>query len=137
VEAAKAAQAHDFISRFPDGYDTVLGQGGVNLSGGQKQRLSIARALVRKPAILVLDDSTSAVDMGTEARIQAALRSGAWRCTCFIIAQRISSVMDADAIVVLEDGKVDAVGTHAELLRRSAVYKEICDSQLGEEAANG
>jgi ATP-binding cassette, subfamily B, multidrug efflux pump len=137
VEAARAAQAHDFISRFPDGYDTVLGQGGVNLSGGQKQRLSIARALVRRPAILILDDSTSAVDMGTEARIQAALRSGAWRCTVFIIAQRISSVMDADSIVVLEDGRVDAIGTHAELLKAGGVYREICDSQLGEEASHG
>jgi ATP-binding cassette subfamily B multidrug efflux pump len=136
VSAAVTAQAHEFVSRFPDGYDTVLGQGGVNLSGGQKQRLAIARALVRRPAILILDDSTSAVDMGTEARIQAGLRGPSWRCTCFVIAQRISSVMDADRILVLENGRVDAVGTHRELLACSAVYREICASQLGEEAAS-
>jgi ATP-binding cassette subfamily B protein len=134
LAAAAAAQAHEFVSRFPDGYDTALGQGGVNLSGGQKQRLAIARALVRRPAILILDDSTSAVDMGTEARIQAALRQPAHRCTCFIIAQRISSVMDADRIVVLENGRVDAIGKHRELLSASEVYREICASQLGEEA---
>ncbi len=137
IEAARDAQAHEFISGFPEGYDTVLGQGGVNLSGGQKQRLAIARALVRQPAVLILDDSTSAVDMGTEARIQAALRSRARRCTCFIIAQRISTVMDADRIVVLENGRVDAMGTHEELLERSTVYREICASQLGEEASRG
>ena len=137
IQAARDAQAHEFISGFPDGYDTVLGQGGVNLSGGQKQRLAIARALVRQPAVLILDDSTSAVDMGTEARIQAALRSRPRRCTCFVIAQRISTVMDADRIVVLENGRVDAMGTHQELLERSAVYREICASQLGEEAAGG
>ena len=136
VEAARAAQAHDFVSRFPDGYDTALGQGGVNLSGGQKQRLALARALVRRPAILIMDDSTSAVDMGTEARIQASLRSPSRRCTCFIIAQRISSIMDADRIVVLENGRVDAMGTHRELLAASTVYREICASQLGEEAAH-
>ncbi|MGA2975058.1 MAG: ABC transporter ATP-binding protein [Spirochaetia bacterium] len=136
LEAARAAQAHEFVTRFPDGYDTVLGQGGVNLSGGQKQRLAIARALVRRPAILILDDSTSAVDMGTEARIQASLRSPSHRCTCFIIAQRISTVMAADRIVVLENGRVDASGTHRDLLTASAVYREICASQLGEEAAH-
>jgi ATP-binding cassette, subfamily B, multidrug efflux pump len=136
VSAATTAQAHEFVTRFPDGYDTVLGQGGVNLSGGQRQRLAIARALVRRPAILILDDSTSAVDMGTEARIQAGLRTPSYRCTCFVIAQRISSVMDADRIVVLENGRVDAMGTHRELLVRSAVYREICASQLGEEAAS-
>jgi len=137
LRAARDAQAHEFVHRFPDGYDTVLGQGGVNLSGGQKQRLAIARALVRSPAILILDDSTSAIDMATEARLQAALRQRSPRCTCLIIAQRISSVMDADAIVVLENGRVDAMGTHAQLLNSSVVYREICASQLGEEAVRG
>jgi len=133
VEAARAAQAHEFIERLPEGYETILGQRGVNLSGGQKQRLAIARALVRKPAVLILDDSTSAVDMGTEARLQAELKKMSGT-TCFIIAQRVSSVMDADKILVLEDGKIIDTGTHEELLRSSEVYRDIYYSQVGEEA---
>lgn len=135
IEAAKVAQAHSFIMSFPEGYDTPVGQRGVNLSGGQKQRLAIARALVRKPRLLILDDSTSAVDMGTEERMQEALKIATRGRTTIIIAQRISSVMDADRIVVLEDGAIQASGTHQELLRTSQAYREIVRSQLGEEAA--
>jgi len=131
IEAARAAQAHSFITDLPDGYDTILGQRGVNLSGGQKQRISIARALLKKPAILILDDSTSAVDMETEARIHAALRSLIKDSTCFVIAQRISSVMDADKIIVLDDGKIVNMGTHKELLKSCRIYQDIFDSQLG------
>jgi len=131
IAAAKAAQAHDFIMSFPDGYDTVVGQRGVNLSGGQKQRIAIARALLVKPAVLILDDSTSSVDVETEARIQAALRSLVHHSTRFIIAQRISTVLDADKIVVLDDGRIAAVGTHRELLASSPIYREIYESQLG------
>ncbi len=133
VEAAKAAQAHDFIVSFPDGYETLLGQRGVNLSGGQKQRLSIARALLKKPRILVLDDSTSAVDMVTEARIQAALKERLAGTTVFVVAQRISSVLEADKILVLEDGEIMDMGTHHELLLRCPVYQDIYHSQIGEE----
>lgn len=132
--AAKAAQAHDFIIRLPDGYSTEIGQKGVNLSGGQKQRLAIARALLKKPAILILDDSASAVDLRTEARLQKALRELRHGTTCFIIAQRISSVRDADKIIVLEDGRVAASGTHDELLKKSAIYRDIYQSQVREEA---
>jgi ATP-binding cassette subfamily B protein len=135
--AAKAAQAHDFIVTLPDGYDTVVGQRGVNLSGGQKQRIAIARALLTQPEVLILDDSTSAVDLGTESRIQAALRSLMKRCTTLVIAQRITSVMDADAIVVLEDGRAVASGTHYELLAHSAVYQDIYYSQLEREGTHG
>ncbi len=134
IAAAKAAQAHDFIMSFPLGYDTILGQRGVNLSGGQKQRLAIARALLKKPQILILDDSTSAVDLGTEARIQEALRGRPQKQTTFIIAQRISSVLEADKIIVLEEGRISAMGSHPELLEESPAYREICRSQLGEEA---
>lgn len=129
IAAARMAQAHDFIMRFPDGYDSVVGQRGVNLSGGQKQRLAIARALLVDPAVLVLDDSTSAVDVETEARIQAALTTGAR--TRVIVAQRISSVLNADQIIVLDDGAIAARGTHRELLASSPIYREICQSQLG------
>ncbi|NLN20026.1 MAG: ABC transporter ATP-binding protein [Firmicutes bacterium] len=135
VASATAAQAHSFISSFPEGYDTLVSQGGVNLSGGQKQRLAIARALLKKPKILILDDSTSAVDMGTEARLQAALRERLADTTCFIIAQRISSVLDADRIIVLEDGQIVGNGTHEELIRSCRVYQEIYNSQLGREEA--
>ncbi|OXM83581.1 ABC transporter ATP-binding protein [Paenibacillus rigui] len=136
--AAQAAQAHEFIARMPGGYDTLLGQRGVNLSGGQKQRISIARALLVRPAILILDDSTSAVDLGTESRIQRALRELMRTSTCFLIAQRISSVLDADKILVLDEGRIVAEGTHAELYRSSAVYQDIYRSQLGkEELAHG
>ncbi|MFD0682186.1 MULTISPECIES: ABC transporter ATP-binding protein [unclassified Paenibacillus] len=132
--AAKAAQAHDFIIGMPDGYKTVVGQRGVNLSGGQKQRISIARAILVKPPVLILDDSTSAVDLGTEARIQKALKEQSAYTTRIVIAQRISSVLEADTIIVLEDGQVVAEGNHAELYRTSAVYQDIYKSQLGEEA---
>lgn len=132
--AARAAEAHSFISRLPDGYDTVVGQRGVNLSGGQKQRLSIARALLLRPPILILDDSTSAVDLATEARIQAALRERMQGTTCLVIAQRISSVMEADRIFVLDEGRIAAAGTHEELLRGSDIYRDIYESQRGKGA---
>jgi ATP-binding cassette subfamily B protein len=127
LEAAKAAQAHDFVERFPNGYDTVLEQSGVNLSGGQKQRLCIARALLKKPRILILDDSTSAVDTATEAKLRESL--AAIGMTRIIIAQRIDSVKDADRIVILEDGRVAGVGTHKELLETSEIYRDIVRSQ--------
>ncbi|WP_437833303.1 ABC transporter ATP-binding protein (plasmid) [Niallia taxi] len=131
--AAKAACAHEFIMSMPDGYDTMLGQRGINLSGGQKQRISIARALLVRPSILILDDSTSAVDLGTESRIQKALGELLEKSTSFIIAQRISSVLEADKIMVLEDGRVCAEGTHEQLMKDSEVYQEIYRSQLGKE----
>ena len=131
VAAAKAAQAHDFILEFPEGYDTLVGQRGVNLSGGQKQRIAIARALVIQPAVLVLDDSTSSVDVETETKIQDALVELMADRTSFVIAQRISTVLTADKILVLDDGKVVAEGTHRELLQESPIYREIYDSQLG------
>ncbi len=132
-KAAKAACAHDFIMSMPDGYDTILGQRGVNLSGGQKQRISIARALLIRPSILILDDSTSAVDLGTESRIQKAIKELMEESTSFLIAQRISSVLEADKILVLDEGKIVAEGTHQELMRQSEVYQEIYRSQLGKE----
>jgi ATP-binding cassette subfamily B protein len=132
-EAARMAEAHEFISSFPEGYETNLGQHGVNFSGGQKQRVSIARALVRKPEILILDDSTSAVDVATEARIKESLKRYAKGLTCLIIAQRITSVMDADKIVVLDQGEVAGIGTHDSLLRTCRVYQEIYESQVGKE----
>lgn len=128
-EAAKAAQAHDFILSFPDGYDTYLGQGGVNVSGGQKQRLCIARALLKNPKIMVLDDSTSAVDTATDAKIRAQFRKNLNHMTVFIIAQRVTSVADADRIIVLDDGKVSAIGTHKQLLKTSDIYKEVYSIQ--------
>lgn len=131
--AARIAQAHDFIMEFPEGYETRIGQGGVNLSGGQKQRLAIARALVRNPVILILDDSTSAVDMDTEARLKHALKTYTAGLTCIIIAQRISSIIDADKIVVLDGGKVAGIGRHEELVAECSVYQEIYQSQLGRE----
>ncbi|MFP4346438.1 MAG: ABC transporter ATP-binding protein [Anaerolineales bacterium] len=131
VAAAEAAQAHDFILSLPDGYDTEVKERGTNLSGGQKQRLAIARALLVRPAVLILDDSTSAVDVETEAQLQAALTDLMRDRTAFIIAQRISSVLTADKIVVLDRGRVVAEGTHTELLAGSPIYREIYDSQLG------
>ncbi|PWK16507.1 ABC transporter ATP-binding protein [Tumebacillus permanentifrigoris] len=131
--AAQMAQAHDFIANTPDGYHTRLGQGGVNLSGGQKQRVSIARALVRNPEILILDDSTSAVDVATEARIKEALKTYARGLTCLLIAQRITSVIDADKIVVLDQGEIVGTGTHEELMKTCDVYQQIFQSQVGKE----
>jgi len=132
VAAARAAQAHDFILSLPQGYDTVVGQRGVNLSGGQKQRIAIARALLLKPSVLILDDSTSAVDVETEARIQDALEETTQQRTSFVIAQRISTVLNADKILVLDDGQIAAEGTHSELLSSSPIYREIYESQLGD-----
>jgi len=131
IAAAKAAQAHDFILEFPDGYDSVVGQRGVNLSGGQKQRIAIARALLVQPAVLILDDSTSSVDVETEVKIQEALEGLMRDRTSFVIAQRISTVLTADKILVLDDGRIAAEGTHRDLLASSSIYREIYDSQLG------
>jgi ATP-binding cassette subfamily B multidrug efflux pump len=147
IAAAKAAQVHEFISEFPDRYDTVLGQRGVNLSGGQKQRVAIARALLTQPAVLILDDSTSSVDVETETKIQDALKdvmkgrtspsappstgSGQRLRTSFVVAQRISTVLNADKILVLDNGQIAAEGTHSELLASSPIYREIYESQLG------
>lgn len=131
VAAARMAQADEFIRRLPEGYDTVVGQRGVNLSGGQKQRVAIARALLPHPKILLLDDSTSAVDVRTESRILEALRTEAGGQTRIVVAQRISTVLNADKILVLEDGALESQGTHAELLERSPIYREIYESQVG------
>lgn len=130
IEAAQMAQAHNFISRFPNGYDSLVGQRGVNLSGGQKQRLAIARALLAQPEVLILDDSTSAVDVETEARIQEALVRLRQNQTCVVVAQRISTVLNADKILVLDEGRIVAEGTHAELLASSPIYREIYESQM-------
>ena len=132
VAAAQAAQAHDFITQMPTGYDSQIEAGGANLSGGQKQRIAIARALLIQPGILIFDDSTSAVDMETEARIQTALENLAADRTTFIIAQRITSVLKADQILVLDQGRIAARGTHQQLLVSSDIYREIYESQLGE-----
>ena len=129
IAACKAAQAHDFIMSQPDGYDTVLAQGGLNLSGGQKQRLCIARAIIKQPKILILDDSTSAVDTATEAKIRECFYNELKDTTVLIIAQRISSVAEADEIVVLDDGKIDSIGTHDELMQTSEIYQEIYKTQ--------
>lgn len=140
VAACKSAQAHDFISSFPDGYQTDLGQGGVNVSGGQKQRLCIARALLKKPKILILDDSTSAVDTYTDSKIREAFKNDIPNTTKIIIAQRISSVQDADKIIVLDNGKIVDMGTHEELLERSPIYSEVYYSQqkgVAEEGGEG
>lgn len=131
LAAARSAQAHDFVMRLPAGYDTHIEERGVNLSGGQKQRLAIARALLARPKILILDDSTSAVDVDTETRIQAALHATQGEQTRLIVAQRISTVLHADYILVLDRGRIAAEGTHAQLLRESAIYREIYETQLG------
>jgi ATP-binding cassette subfamily B multidrug efflux pump len=133
VHAATIAGAHDFISASPEGYETRIGQGGVNFSGGQKQRLSIARALVKNPEILILDDSTSAVDVATEARIKEGLKKYTKGLTCLLIAQRITSIMDADKIVVMDQGEIVGIGKHEELLTGCKVYQEIYQSQVGKE----
>ena len=135
IAAAEAAQAHQFITQMPRGYDSQVEAGGANLSGGQKQRIAIARALLIKPGILIFDDSTSAVDMETEYRIQAALERLAVYTTTFIIAQRITSVTQADQILVLDHGRIAARGTHQQLLGSSDIYREIYESQLGEAAS--
>ncbi|MBQ7075166.1 MAG: ABC transporter ATP-binding protein [Clostridia bacterium] len=137
ISACKDAQAHDFITSFPDGYGTMLGQGGVNLSGGQKQRLCIARALLKKPKIIILDDSTSAVDTATDKKIRTALNKSLKDTTTIIIAQRISSVIDADKIIVMDNGKVDQIGTHEELLLSNEIYKEVYESQQKGADENG
>lgn len=129
IAACKAAQAHDFIMSQPNGYDTVLAQGGLNLSGGQKQRLCIARAIIKQPKILILDDSTSAVDTATEAKIRECFYNELKDTTVLIIAQRISSVAEADEIIVLDDGKIDSIGTHDELMQASEIYQEINKTQ--------
>lgn len=131
IEAAKAAQAHDFITSFPNGYDSMVGQRGVNLSGGQKQRIGIAQALLVKPKILILDDSTSMVDVETEIKIEEALERLMKESTNFVIAQRISTVLNADKILVLENGKIAAEGDHSQLMETSPIYQDIYDSQLG------
>ncbi|MBE5917386.1 MAG: ABC transporter ATP-binding protein [Pseudobutyrivibrio ruminis] len=133
--AAKLACADEFIEKFPEGYNTYIEQGGTNVSGGQRQRLCIARALLKKPKILILDDSTSAVDTATDASIRRAFREEIPNTTKLIIAQRISSVMDADRIIVMDDGKVNDFGTHEELLARNEIYKDIYEQQTG--AGNG
>ena len=125
----KLACAHEFIMGFPKGYDHYIEQGGTNVSGGQKQRLCIARALLKNPKILILDDSTSAVDTATDAMIRKAFREEIPGTTKLIIAQRVTSVQDADMIIVLDDGKISAVGTHEELLKTSSIYQEVYYSQ--------
>ena len=138
VHACELAQADSFIQEFPDGYDTHIKQGGTNVSGGQKQRLCIARALLKKPKILILDDSTSAVDTATDAKIREAFRTYIPETTKIIIAQRISSVQDADMILVLNNGKIDGLGTHEELLQSNEIYREVFESQQkGGDEQNG
>ena len=131
IEACKLAQADDFVRSFPDGYNTHIEQGGTNVSGGQKQRLCIARALLKKPKILILDDSTSAVDTKTDALIRLGLKKYIPETTKIIIAQRISSVMDADLILVMDNGKIDSLGTHDELLKTCEIYREVYEQQIG------
>ncbi|NLK44501.1 MAG: ABC transporter ATP-binding protein [Tissierellia bacterium] len=135
-EVAKIAEAHDFITTFNEGYNTYLGQGGVNLTGGQKQRISIARALIKKPSILILDDSTSAVDLITERKIRNKLKAYLKSTTTILIAQRITSVMDADKILVLDKGKIVGQGKHEELMESCQVYRDIYISQLGKEGVS-
>ena len=137
VRVCKLAQADDFIQEFPDKYDTVLDQGGTNVSGGQKQRLCIARALLKKPKILILDDSTSAVDTKTDALIRKAFREEIPNTTKIIIAQRITSVEDADRIIVLDDGKINGIGTSKDLLKTNAIYQEVYESQKKGEEDDG
>jgi len=131
--AAEVAQAAEFIETMPEGYDTLLSEGGLNLSGGQKQRLAIARALVRHPEIYVFDDSFSALDFKTDAKLRMALKGETGHSTVIIVAQRVGTIMDADRIVVLDEGRIAGIGTHKELMETSDVYREIVYSQLSEE----
>jgi ATP-binding cassette, subfamily B, multidrug efflux pump len=135
-EACRRAQAHSFVAGFPEGYGTMLGQGGLSLSGGQKQRLAIARALVRQPEVLILDDCTSSVDSLTEAEILKEIRNTATGFTCILITQRISAAAAADWVLVLDDGKAVGSGRHQALLRDCEVYRDICVAQLGREAVD-
>jgi ATP-binding cassette subfamily B multidrug efflux pump len=128
--AATVAQAVEFVDAMPETFAAPISQGGINLSGGQKQRLSIARAIVRRPDIYVFDDSFSALDFATDAKLRAALKNETAKATVFVVAQRISTVIDADRIVVLDNGRVAGIGTHAELLERSEIYREIVTSQV-------
>ena len=129
IRVCKLACADEFIEKFPKQYDTYIEQGGTNVSGGQKQRLCIARALLKKPKVLILDDSTSAVDTHTDAMIRKAFREEIPETTKLIIAQRVSSVQDADKIIVLNDGQIDGIGTHEELMENNAIYREVYESQ--------
>ncbi|MNE71035.1 putative multidrug export ATP-binding/permease protein [compost metagenome] len=133
IHAAKVAQAYDFVSAMKEGFDSPIAQGGSNVSGGQKQRLSIARALVRKPEVYLFDDSFSALDFKTDAKLRAALKEETTESTVLIVAQRVSTVMDADRIIVLDEGRVAGIGNHRELMENSEVYREIVSSQLSEE----
>ena len=136
IEACRLAQADDFVQSFPDGYDTMIEQGGTNVSGGQKQRLCIARALLKKPKILILDDSTSAVDTKTDAQIRAGFAQYIPETTKIIIAQRVASVEHADLILVMDNGKISAMGDHAYLMENSDIYREIYTQQIGGGAEN-
>ena len=134
-QALDIAQAREFVDQKEQGLDFRIEQNGGNLSGGQKQRLTIARALVRKPEILILDDSASALDFATDARLRKAIKENTDNMTVFLVSQRVSTIRNADHIVVLDDGKIAGIGTHLQLLKENQVYKEICASQMaGEEA---
>ncbi len=133
VHASKIAQSYDFIMEKEDGFDSIVEQGGKNFSGGQKQRLAIARALVKKPEVYLFDDSFSALDFKTDAKLRAALKNETKDSAVIIVAQRVSTIMDADRILVLDDGNIVGIGTHQELLENCAIYKEIASSQLSEE----
>ena len=135
-ESAQAANIEDFLDQLPQGYMTDINQKGVNLSGGQKQRIAIARALAKKAPILIFDDATSAVDMATEKGIRNSLNEQSGDKTILIIAQRISSVMDADKIIILDDGEISGMGTHGELLKENPLYQEIYYSQIDKEAVS-
>ena len=133
IEAAKIAQADSFITKFSDGYDTIIGEKGSTLSGGQKQRISIARAILKKPKVLIFDDATSAIDLKTESNLYKALRETLKDTTFILVAQRVASAKSAGKILVLEDGKVSGIGTNDELLKTNEVYQDIYYSQLKKE----